>query len=44
MPCFAITVGHSCKQAGAAAALTLGKGRPKLDAVLRIKEVGPKGE
>lgn len=44
MPCFAITVGHSCKQAGAAAALTLGKGRPKLNAVLRTREVGPKGE
>ena len=44
MPCFAITAGHSCKQAGAALALTLGKGRPKLNAVLRTREVGPKGE
>lgn len=43
MPCFAITAGHSCKQAGAALALTLGKGRPKLNAVLRTKKVGPKG-
>lgn len=43
MPCFAITAGHSCKQAGAAVTLTLGKGRPKLNAVLRTKEVGPKG-
>ena len=44
MPCFAITAGHSCKQAGAAVTLTLGKGRPKLNAVLRTREVGPKGE
>lgn len=44
MPCFAITVGHSCKQAGAAAALTLENGRPRLNAVLRNEEIGPKGK
>ena len=44
MPCFAITAGHSCKQAGAAVTLTLGKGRPKLNAVLRTREVGHQGE
>ena len=44
MHCSATTAAHSCKQAGAALALTLGKGRPKLNAVLRTREVGPKGE
>ena len=44
MPFFAITVGHSCKQAGAATALTLENGRPMLNAVLRTEEIGPKGK